>query len=128
MGNTPVNTSCRPSLRRRSGSVSIWRKSRKLLSWTSSRFGIWRFHSRSSFEKLFRSLRREVFKAFPPFSLGKRKHRRRGRDHATPPVGDDSQAGAKHGLLDLDRRALLLELRLHVRGLGLGDLLLHGLG
>src|SRR5258706_11995584 len=129
MGNTPVNTSCRPSFRGRSGWVSVWRKSGKLFSSTSSRFGIWRFQSRSSFEKLFRSLRRgAVFKAFPPFSLGKQNTAGESAVARSPPVGVYREARSGHGLLDLDRRALLLELGLHVRGLGLGDLVLQGLG
>src|SRR5262252_8603871 len=138
MGNTPVKTSCRPSLRRRMGSVSICRKSRKLLSWTSSRLGIWRFQSRSILLKFLRSLRRVVFQASRLFSRGGALFRSSGAaDPWGPTTFADCRptaaartrhaAGLEGGLLDLDGGALLFELGLHVGGFLLRDLVLHGL-
>ncbi len=73
MGNTPANTSCRPSFRRRSGSVVQLEEVAEALELDLEQVRESAGSTRGrSCEKLFRSLRRAVFKAFPPFSMGKR--------------------------------------------------------
>src|SRR5438128_373024 len=135
MGNTDLNTACRPVSSRRSGATSFCRNCSYDRFWISMRFGI------STIDGILpKSLRTRRPHWIVPAITPSAPRRRLAAECSTPPVGPGPHVGRGgrappfyalprvRRLPHFDRRPDLLELLLHVRGLGLGHLLLDRLG
>src|SRR5215510_4699833 len=142
MGKTDLKTAWSPISSRFSAATSFWRNCSYDCCWISMRFGI------STIDgillKSFRTLRpHAIVPAIHPPRPGRWGLRsthagragtmsalptRRVRSRGDPYAGPRSRVEEAGGLLHFHGRTDLLELLLHVRRLGLSDLLLYGLG